>query len=681
MSFKNKRKQKFKNSGVFEKLDKLQEADFLIEGGQLREALVFLEDATRKYPADARFWEMLAFAAGELKDVSTMQKAFDQLTRLQPNDSDVWFGLAFAYGLDSRIALSFRGFREFLKRFPADKKSAEAAAMMEMAETNLRRDLAPFDFPPGDEGVELACLHEEAQVLMNRGEFEAAREKSEKLIERMPEFVPAYNNLSLILFMDGEAQAAAETARKVLAKQTENFHALANLVRFSVFLGKPDEARNFADRLRSVESDNPDVWTKKIEAFTFAGDDVSVVEVFKAAIKKSAFAAPENFGRHLAAFAFYRLGKQSQARKLWREILTDEPDFEFARRNLDELSLAENERDIFALPVNYWIPTRYINDLMAETGKIRDNENFEKNLSKKLARFFEKNPNILDVLSLLLERGDGSAKEFAIKLMSWAATPESYTALKDFAFSQNGSDKMRYQAAMKLSEAGRIPAKVRLWNDGEWQEMMLMTFEITGEPMDAYPLKPKAQQILKKGLEAMQKRNYDLATQYFKMALEINGAEHPSLLYNLLTVKQMKGARADAEPELRELVGKFPDYSFAAISLATAEVKKGNIEAAKNLIERFYDKRKWHFSEIKIWFYFNLELALQEKHFDSARMSLDMLKQFDENLDLEYWEDVILKTELLERFSAVRKKSSGGGKKKTNLTKRIPTKRPSRKIQ
>ena len=664
MSFKNKKKQKIRRFGVFDKLDKLQEADFLIESGEWFEALAFLEEATRKFPSEARFWEMLAAVGSELKDVPTMQKSFAKLTQFQPKDADAWFGLAFAYGLDSRIALSYRGFRDFLKKFPADEKSAAAAEMMEMAEKDLRRNVAAFDFPAGDEGVELACLHEEAQVLISRHQFEEAQEKSEKLISRLPDFVPAYNNLSLILFMDGEAEKAFETAKKVLAKQPENFHALANLVRFSVFLGKQDEAQAFANRLRSVENENPDLWIKKIEAFTFAGDDKAVVEVYKEANKKSDFVVPESFGKHLAAFAFYQLGKQNQARKIWREILDDDPNFELAERNFEELHLSENERNIFALPLNYWIPARYINELMKDAGKIKDGRNFEKNLQKKVAQFFEKNPNILHVLSILLERGDETAREFAVKLMSWAATPESYAVLKDFAFSQNGSDKMRYQAAMALSQADVISSKVRLWNDGEWREMMLMTFEITGEPTDIYPMKPKAQEMLRKGLEAMQRQNLDLAEQYYRMALEANGADHPSLLYNVLAIGQMKDTRASGEAKLRELVQRFPEYSFAAISLATTEVKKGNIEAAKNLVERFYEKKKWHVSEIKIWFYFNLELALKEKHFDGARMSLEMLQNFDENLDYEYWDNLISRMELLDKISGIPSKLLGRRKKK-----------------
>ena len=121
MSFRNKKKQKFRNSAAFEKLGKLEEAHFLIEGGKLFEALEFLEDAVQKYPSEARFWELLAAVSNELKDISTMQKAFAELMRFQPNNADARFGLAYSYALDSRLALAFRGFQTFLQKFPTDE--------------------------------------------------------------------------------------------------------------------------------------------------------------------------------------------------------------------------------------------------------------------------------------------------------------------------------------------------------------------------------------------------------------------------------------------------------------------------------------------------------------------------------------------------------------------------------
>jgi tetratricopeptide (TPR) repeat protein len=654
MTFKNKKKHKFRNLGEFEKLGKLEEAEFLIEGGLWSKARSLLVDATQKYPSETRFWEMLAEAASRLDDVPAMQKAFGKLVQLVPARANVWFGLAYAYGIDDRIALGYRGFRTFLDKFPGDENAATAAELLAAAEPSLQKTIAGYGFPEGDRGIELLCLNDEAQVLMRQGDFAKAREKAATLIGFMPDYAPAYNNLSLIFYMDGEVEKASETARKILTKQPENFHALANLVRYSVFLGNGDEAGQFSNRLKSVKSNDQDIWIKKIEAFTFLGDDQAVVEIYEEAVKKKLTATLDNFSIHLAAYANYRIGHEKEARKLWKKIVKGDPYFDFAIENLKEMELLESERSIVGLPLNNWMPERFINELMRESTSLKDNKNFERNLRKKIGAFFAKYPNILNLFSVFLERGDETARNFAVRLLDLAGTPEAHSALKDFAFSQNGPDSHRYQAAMKLADAGIIPNKVRLWNGDEWREMRLLTFEITGEPVETYPMKPKAVSLYEKGFYALQDRKLELAEQYLKMALEAQGADHPSILFNLLAVEQIRGNDKGAEAELTNLIEEFPDYTLGAIRLAIIAIDRGNVEEAKRLTEKFYDKKLWHIGEIFSWFHFNILLALEEREYASARTSLDAWHELDDNLDYEYWHDVISKREFLSTLPLFR---------------------------
>lgn len=655
MTFKNKKKHRFRNLGGFEKLGKLEEAEFLIEGGLWSEARSLLVDAVQKYPSETRFWEMLADVAGEMDDVPTMQKAFGKLVQLFPDRANVWFGLAYAYGLDDRIALGYRGFRAFLDKFPGDENCATAAKLLAAAETELQKTIAGYGFPEGDRGVDLLCLNDESQVLMRQGDFAKAREKAETLIGHMPDYAPAYNNLSLAFYTDGEVERAYETARTILAKQPENFHALANLARYSVFLGKEDEARQFANRLRSAESNDSDIWIKKIEAFTFLGDDPAVVDVYDEAVKKKRSAMLDNFGTHLAAYANYRLGNEKVARKLWKKIVRDDQDFEFAIENLKELELPEGERTIVGLPLNNWMPERFINELTRETTSLKDNKNFDRKLRKKIVAFFAKYPNILNLFSVFLERGDETAREFAVKLLDLAATTEAHAALKAFAFGQNGSDRLRYDAAMKLADAGVIPNRVRLWNGEEWREIRLMTFEITSEPVETYPMKPKAVQLYKKGFYALQEKKLELAEQYLNLALEANGAAQPSILFNLLIVEQLKGNLEVIERKLREIVKDFPDYSFGVITLAGIEVRKGNVDTATQMTEQFHEKKLWHISEICSWLHFNVELAIEKREYASARISLDAWAKLDDDLDYKYWDDRISRRELLGKLPLFRK--------------------------
>ena len=264
----------------------------------------------------------------------------------------------------------------------------------------------------------------------------------------------------------------------------------------------------------------------------------------------------------------------------------------------------------------------------------------------------------------MLDRSDRNAKEFAVKLLDWAETPEALKLLEDFAFSQTGSDQIRYTAAMTLSRLDAVSNHVKMWQGGELKDLILMCFEITDEPTDIYPMKAKAQDFLRRGLEARHNGNLELAEQYFQKALDANGGEHPSLLYNLLAISQTRGTVEDATKELKNIVEKFPEYSFAAISLATQYARQGKTKAAKKLTEKFYDKKKWHFTEIRVWLYFNLEFSIAEKHFDSARNAMQMLEQFDENFDKNYWEERITRLELIEKIAPLLEKSKDKRRRK-----------------
>lgn len=645
MTFRNKKKHKARNLAGFDKLGKLEEAAFLIEGGEWLEAHEFLTDAVKRFPHELGFWEMLAAAAGALDDIPTVEKAFGKVVQFLPNHPDAWFWLAHTYGLDQRLGLAYRGFKAFLEKFPGDENCGEAATLLALAKSDLEKTIEGYGFPAGDAGIDLICLNDETQVLMSWGEYAKAIEKAEQLIAQMPDYAPARNNLSLIYYLLGDVEKAYETARSVLDSQPENFHALGNIVRYSVYLGKEDEARHFAVLLRNVESRDNDIWIKKIEAFTCIGDNQTVVDIYQQAVQSKKLAVVDSFGKHLAAYAQFRAGNEAEARKLWRKILKDDPNFDLASLNLEELELPDSERSVVGLPLTYWIPGSFIDELVGLPGSIGDGKNFDRKLRAKVSKVFAKHPTILSLFSMLLNRGDKTAMQISARFLDLAGTDETHAVLKDFAFSQNGSDELRYKTAMKLADDGIISNNVRLWSGGEWRDMKLMTFEITDKPPDAYPLKPKAMKLSEKGYYAMQDQKFELAEQYFKLADEAQGARHPSILYNLLTIEQAKGNQEIAEAELAVIVKEFPDYTFGALRLALIEVKNGNVEAAKRLTEKFHDKKKWHVGEVVIWLQFNVELALKEKEYASARMSLNVLKQFDDRLNYDYWEDMIAEQE------------------------------------
>ncbi len=650
----------------------------MLDAKKFVEAMPLLQEAVKKYPNEEHFWEMYGYVGSQLNLTNAMQKAFAKLVHFQPNDPDVWHNLAVVYAMDVYPSLAMRAFREFARRFPFDSRTKSALEGAAILESEITALLTAYNLPIDETGFKLAVLHDRVQLFMHHSEYEKAIQNAQELIKKAPEFIAPYNNLSLVYFMSGNVEKAIETANLAVEIQPENYHALGNSARFLAFLGKTNEARNFANRLRVVERDVPDIYDKKIETFAFLGDDESLVEVYKEAEKKKITFNNEGFIKNLAAFSFSQLGNEKKAKKLWEQAL--DADSDEAEANLDQIELPFYDRDVFSFELHYWLPAAYLKELLKISGDIKDDDNFDENLKKKTNAFFDINPHILPVLPMILERSSSSAKEFVIKLAEWSESPKLSDIIKDFAFGQKGSDRIRNKASLALSISKANPKSGRMWIKGEWIDVNFMGFKITGEPVydKIYPMKPQATELLAEGIEAIFANKIELAEQYYKKALEIE-PEHPVLLNNLLMIKEKKGEKFDMKKEAEELHNRFPEYLFPAVTVGRLELRDGNVEKAKEIADKLQEDRdEWHIHEFKFWSNLQIEICVEQKLFEGARSWLNQMRQTEESFDYEdideaEYEEIerrIEMAELLEKLPAGLEKllSRVKGKKKKKST-------------
>lgn len=677
MGFKPKRR-----GGIFgispakEKKNLMTKIAIMLDEDRIEEAYPLLDEAVKKYPNEDRLWDMYAFVGSELGITTVMQKAFAKLTHFQPNEPDNWHNLGVVYAMEAYPALASRAFREFVRRFPFDSRKKASLEMVEVAEKQIEGLLEAYKIPNDKDGMKIAVLHDRVQLYMHQREYEKSIRTAEELIKKAPDFIATYNNLSLVYFMKGDVEKAVETAETALTKQPENFHALGNLARFLAFLGKKEKAYKFANKLRELESEFSDIYSKKIEAFAFLGDDESVVDVYREIEKEKIELNDEGYIKNLAAFSFYQLGDEKKAKTLWEDAVED--DYEDADENLDELTLPVYERNIFALGLSYWLPYAYTQELMELTKNIRDDDDFDENLKNKINGFFDKYPYIVDNFPIILERAEESGKELIINIANWSENPKALEILKEFALSNIGSDSIRSKAAMYLSNLKVLPKKVKQWVKGEQTEIVLKSFFITGEAVENnnYPMKPEAIKLLQKGLEAMQKGDLEISEEFYRKALEIQ-SDHPVLLNNLLVVRQMKGEKFDHEKEIRDLHSLFPDYFFGAMSMGMLEVQNGNVDKAKEILEKFDDKEEWHITEFNMYSKLQIEICLEQKLFEGARSWLDQMKQFHSGFDLTEKDEAGFKeiesriemTELLDKMPSTLGKLFGSRKKKKTKKK------------
>ena len=218
----SKKKQHHKPSKPIERslpqrlIDDLNEVEALTRRKRWSEARDNLEQLNRRYPNRAEVLTFLASVYFELRAMPEYQATLEQLCELGPDDPEFALGLAGAYAANDRPTLALRTFRRFLERWPehaAADKAREATVKLGLVVDLIFEDMGLS----GEEGLEFAALHEQAQVYAEQQKFVAARRALDELLRRRPNFAPTLNNLSNLYFAQGQLAPAIEASQQVLA--------------------------------------------------------------------------------------------------------------------------------------------------------------------------------------------------------------------------------------------------------------------------------------------------------------------------------------------------------------------------------------------------------------------------------------------------------------------------------
>jgi len=624
-------------------VDALEEADSLMKRGRLDEAIDILESADRRYPNRAEVLTQLMNAYHDVENMVGYMSVAERLSRLRPNDPDLKLALAGAYAANLFPALALRTFHHFLKRWPDHAHAGEVRKMAPDLESLLRAEQGKLDMP-GEAGLELLTMHDTVRSYLAQGRYREARQAAEDLLRRRPNFAPALNNISQAYYAEGKIDQAISTTQRVLAFEPDNFHALSNLTRYLCLSGHPDEARQWAERLKASAAQAADVWLKKMEALTVLGDDQGVLDVFRHAEQAGALQSPDAATLyHMAAVAALRLAREGDAREYWKRALKLSPDFALARDNLDDLRKPARERHApWAFGAGNWITPQAIQDLIVhiEPASRRADDDA---VTQAARRYLRKHPEMNGLTPALLDRGDPDARGFALRLALMAETPEMLAALRDFALSQRGPDEMRFQAAQAAAAAGLIPSgPARLWLDGEWRELLLLGFEIHGEPLTQH--QPPVEQWALDAMQALRDGDFIEAERLLKQALEIEPDE-PDLLNNLAAAYDRQGRTVESQALLRQVHEQYPDYLFARTGLARLHVQNGQLAEARAMLEPLWAKKRWHFSEYASFCSAHIELLLAEGNREAAQSWLDMWADANpDHPDLPRYRDLLGRT-------------------------------------
>ena len=624
-----RRQKKNPSRHVFFNIEKrLEKIAALIDSGEREEALLQLEELAVQAPNKVEVYEMMFLAAVQLEHKEEMLEAAIRLVELQPYVPAHHFNLYGVYIKNLFPALALQTAHYFLQRWPDLELGQKMGDGMEKLESGLREQSLEQGLDPAS-WLDLLALHEKVQVANKRNRHEQAQQLATELIRLAPRFVPAYNNRSLCHWRLDNMKAAIADARKVLEIDPGNAHALGNLVRFFLLDNQFEEAQAVGERLKTLESQIPDAWTKRVEALSFLQDYAAVLEVAEAAEQAGILAQgyPEPLFYYFTGVAAARLGQEKKARTFLQTALKHAPALQLAQEQLHDLDRPLGERNASGPFELYdWLPYPQAQELI-QCLKLAIESKQESLAQARLKRYLKEHPQVATLLPVLLERGDPMARELVLRLAEFAATPELLEVLHNFALSPHGPDKLRFEA-LKIAQAAGIIKNgeiIKIWKRGEHQEMTAHNYKVDNVPYEKVP--PRAAELARQAHEAIDRDEWGRAEQLLSEALRMmpNSA---SLQYNLATVKFEQGDLAGTRATMEALTRQHPRYVFALCHLALMEIANERKQRASELLGRAVALDHFHYEEFAVLckaqiFYF----LLLEKSHASAEKWLDIWLQ------------------------------------------------------
>ena len=613
-------------------MEKTYEAQELLEKGRAAQALEILLELERAYPNTIEVLGQMVNAYYDLHNHDEYEHAVRRLIRLQPHDADLNFALAGAYMVNMRPALAMRIFQDAIRRWPAHPRAAEAAKHLPHLEAMLRdqtRDLNLSD----EQAFALASQHEELRYYLGNGDYRMARQTAEKLLRESTDFIPALNNLAQIEAIEGHMERSIELTQRVLQVEPDNIHALSNLARLTFLAGNFAEAAEYAARLKQSRATAADRWAKIAEALTFLEDDDGVLALYDQAKAAGEHEPPETneLFYHLLGVAACFKGKEELARSYWRKALKINPNFDWARSNLEDLDRPPAERSgAWAFPMESWMLAQVSQEVAAHLKRLERSEK-KVDIQLALGRLFEeKFQNIFELAPHLYARGNTRTREIVTRLTAVTAHPKLLAVAKEYLSSKRGSFQERFQHAQILADGELLPSgSIKLWKGDETRESLLLSIQISSEA-ETSALPRKALALLEQAISALHAGEGPRAQELLEKALVIAPGD-PSLINNLASAFEMQGQSAHAQRMIVELHERIPDYFFGVIAVAGMEIEKGNLERARDMLNGLLQRKKMHTTEFTAFCRLQIQLAEIEKHIEVAQMWLDVWEKVEPN--------------------------------------------------
>lgn len=325
-----------------------QKALTAIERDEMDKAYKYIKRAAELSPDDGLILMQYGILEMELQNFEHAHELIHTAYHLDSDEPEIVFMLAEVSGCVGMVQDAKKYALKYLDMQPEGMYAVEAKEILEFVE--FEQDaLAQFD----DTDSEKMIGQEKARRFMEKGEFPAAIEVLEALIEKFPDAWPAYNNLALAYFYIDEKEQAHALLNQVLRENHGNLHALCNLAVFAYYEKDEEQLAKLLEILTKIQ---PYEWDNRYKL----GATLALIGEYHHAYKwlrsmsKRGHEGDPGFYFWLAQSAYFS-GHEAAAKHAWAQLIQLDPSkegFEPWDNDFAKMSSLENSREIIIDKIN-----------------------------------------------------------------------------------------------------------------------------------------------------------------------------------------------------------------------------------------------------------------------------------------------------------------------------------------
>lgn len=466
----------------------------------------------------------------------------------------------------------------------------------------------PFGLMTGEE----ATLTDISRILLTDGRFD-------ELIDRLHDATNSAlrNNRALARFARGDVAKALEEFEANWQQQPLNLFALERMIRLRLWLRGHDSAAGLAAPLKATRPQRAEDALGKLTGLILLGEWEAAEASWQADSAGDYWIAQNNDMRGLFDYAGAVVALRGGDHAAARDRL------QFARKansrhdpviDLDRALGSGSATEGCVVEVGEvvaWLPVSWFRRLidLRNAGKSE--------IETKIRQHFATCDAHADYLGLAVELGGKNAGAIALAILQQRAKQGDQPA-KGQLFSlltrPGGPDSDRTRLLNWLSEEKLIVSgsSLPMLARGKITDVKPMSFRLTPEPTRDNPYPPDVQQLYDQMLNFLHARQLDKAHALAR-DICVKQPDVPMSHGNLALVKEALGHPAEeVEAVFRKALELDDDYTFARAGLTRVLARRGDVEAARAMMENVLCREEYHFSEWRTILLAQRELALAQ---------------------------------------------------------------------